>query len=153
MAKAKVIETKISINNREEYKEIKSELTIAGGGMIVPNALRQNGETFSCIGTGTNEFRLTKKSMAEPDAVPVYYGVAEVEIPKVGKMFLLSNEYIEKGQNCSLTVRSTTPDKTKPDIVQWSAELIVGDIPTGIAGKEIDSETIAPTEVVEGRVN
>ena len=121
---------KIIVDSRNDYQDQKNKLSIAGGGMIVPTALRVDGESFTTIGTGKNEFRATRKSREETPENLTHYGVGEVEVSG-NKLFVLSNDYIEKGEAGTLTVRKTvTKDAKGNNLEQWGAEYQVG-VPVG----------------------
>jgi hypothetical protein len=96
-------------------------LLIAGGGMIVPQSLRIDGESFKTEGTGKNEFRATRKSREETPDNLVHYGVGEVNV-EGNKLFVLSNDFIEKGEAGTLTIRKTVNN----NVEQWGAEYTVG---------------------------
>lgn len=116
MSKAKIV-----VDSRSDYSEQKSKLMIAGGGMIVPQSLRIDGESFTTEGTGKNEFRATRKSREETPENLVHYGVGEVSV-EGNKLFVLSNDFIEKGEVGTLTIRKTVTN----NVEQWGAEYTNG---------------------------
>lgn len=103
---------KYQSTDAQTFNDNLKECNLAGGGMIVPSAMQQDGLTIEGTATGLSELRPTKDSTEES---PRHYGVSEMETRDGLRFFVLNSSYLPKGTPMTVVINKTVNEVTKKE--------------------------------------